>query len=323
MRDLLGFIALTKKVKLRFYSGDRNNVVLSLSMVRIAGAREAKMKLASCTVKGRKCYGMITDAGLQTPQESFLKQYPDLKSMLAAGVLSEFAAALGETVPLEQLTFEPPILRPEKIMAVGMNYLEHIKEMGREPPRYPTVFVRYPDSLVGHGHNLVRPRVSDNYDYEGELAIIIGKPARYVSKVDALDYVAGYTCLNDGSMRDFQRHGSQFTPGKNFPCSGSCGPWMVTTDEIPDPSVLQLTTRLNDAVMQSAPVSDMRFNVQDIIEYCSTFTTLQPGDILTTGTPSGVGAGRSPQVWLKPGDHISVTIDGIGELKNEVIDEPG
>ena len=281
------------------------------------------MKLASCTVRGRKCYGMMTNGGLQAPHETFLKQYPDLQSMLAAGVFAEFAAALGETVPFEHLTFEPPILRPEKILAVGMNYLEHIKEMGREPPDYPTVFVRYPDSLVGHGHPLMRPRVSDNYDYEGELAIIIGKPARYVSKEHALDYVAGYTCLNDGSVRDFQRHGSQFTPGKNFPCSGACGPWMVTADEIPDPSVLQLTTRLNDAVVQSAPVSDMRFNVQDIIAYCSTFTTLQPGDVLTTGTPSGVGAGRSPQVWLKPGDHISVTIDGIGELKNEVIDEPG
>jgi len=280
------------------------------------------MKLASCRVLGRKCYGMITDAGLQVPDEFFLNQYPDLKSMLAAGALNEFVAALGETLRLEKITFEPPILQPEKILAVGVNYMAHIKEMGREPPDYPVVFMRYPDSLVGHGAQLIRPRVSDQYDYEGELAVIIGKPARYVGKADALDYVAGYTCLNDGSVRDFQRHGSQFTPGKNFPCSGACGPWIVTADEIPDPSLLQLTTRLNDAVVQSAPVSDMRFSVQEIIAYCSTFTTLQPGDILTTGTPGGVGAGRSPQVWLKPGDHISVTIDKIGELKNEVIDEP-
>jgi len=265
---------------------------------------------------------MITDAGLQVPDEFFLNQYPDLKSMLAAGALNEFVAALGETLRLEKITFEPPILQPEKILAVGVNYMAHIKEMGREPPDYPVVFMRYPDSLVGHGAQLIRPRVSDQYDYEGELAVIIGKPARYVGKADALDYVAGYTCLNDGSVRDFQRHGSQFTPGKNFPCSGACGPWIVTADEIPDPSLLQLTTRLNDAVVQSAPVSDMRFSVQEIIAYCSTFTTLQPGDILTTGTPGGVGAGRSPQVWLKPGDHISVTIDKIGELKNEVIDEP-
>ncbi len=180
---------------------------------------------------------------------------------------------------------------PEKILAVGMNYMVHIKEMGREPPDYPAVFIRYPDSLVGHGQLLVRPRVSEQYDYEGELAVIIGKPARYVAAAEALSYVAGYTCLNDGSIRDFQRHGSQFTPGKNFPCSGACGPWMVTADEIPDPSVLELTTRLNDAVVQQSPISDMRFSVPDIIAYCSTFTTLQPGDIITTGTPGGVGAG--------------------------------
>jgi 2-keto-4-pentenoate hydratase/2-oxohepta-3-ene-1,7-dioic acid hydratase in catechol pathway len=279
------------------------------------------MKLASCMVLGRKCYGLIGNDGLHIPDSSFLTQYPDLKSMLAAGALAEFQSCLGDAVPLEQLTFEPPIVQPEKILAVGMNYLEHIKEMGREPPDYPTVFVRFADSLVGHGAPLIRPRASDNYDFEGELAIIIGKPARSVSKEAALDYVAGYTCLNDGSVRDFQRHGSQFTPGKNFPCSGACGPWMVTADEIPDPSVLLLTTRLNGTVVQNAPVSDMRFNVQDIIAYCSTFTTLQPGDVLTTGTPSGVGAGRTPPVWLRPGDRISVTIDQIGELKNEVIEE--
>ena len=279
------------------------------------------MKLASCTMQGRATYGVIVNNDLQIPSDEFLKHHPDLKSVLAAGAAQDLLAAVGERVALEKLSFEPPVTHPEKILAVGMNYMEHIQEMGREPPDYPAVFIRYPDSLVGHGQLLVRPRVSDKYDYEGELAAIIGKPARYVAAAEALNYVAGYTCLNDGSIRDFQRHGSQFTPGKNFPCSGACGPWMVTADEIPDPSVLELTTRLNGAVVQQSPVSDMRFSVADIIAYCSTFTTLQPGDIITTGTPGGVGAGRSPQVWLSEGDRVSVEINGIGVLKNEVADE--
>ena len=283
--------------------------------------RGISMKLASCTMQGRATYGVIVNNDLQIPSDEFLKHHPDLKSVLAAGAAQDLLAAVGERVALEKLSFEPPVTHPEKILAVGMNYMEHIQEMGREPPDYPAVFIRYPDSLVGHGQLLVRPWVSDKYDYEGELAAIIGKPARYVAAAEALNYVAGYTCLNDGSIRDFQRHGSQFTPGKNFPCSGACGPWMVTADEIPDPSVLELTTRLNDAVVQQSPVSDMRFSVADIIAYCSTFTTLQPGDIITTGTPGGVGAGRSPQVWLSEGDRVSVEINGIGVLKNEVADE--
>lgn len=280
------------------------------------------MKLASCTMQGRTTYGVVVNNDLQIPSDEFLKHHPDLKSVLAAGATQELLAAVGERVALDKLSFEPPVTHPEKILAVGMNYMVHIKEMGREPPDYPAVFIRYPDSLVGHGQLLVRPRVSEQYDYEGELAVIIGKPARYVDAAQALSYVAGYTCLNDGSIRDFQRHGSQFTPGKNFPCSGACGPWMVTADEIPDPSVLELTTRLNGAVVQQSPISDMRFSVPDIIAYCSTFTTLQPGDIITTGTPGGVAAGRSPQVWLREGDRVSVEINGIGVLKNEVADEP-
>mgnify|MGYP003691783557 FL=1 len=280
------------------------------------------MKLASCTMQGRTTYGVVVNNDLQIPSDEFLKHHPDLKSVLAAGATQELLAAVGERVALDKLSFDPPVTHPEKILAVGMNYMVHIKEMGREPPDYPAVFIRYPDSLVGHGQLLVRPRVSKQYDYEGELAVIIGKPARYVDAAEALSYVAGYTCLNDGSIRDFQRHGSQFTPGKNFPCSGACGPWMVTADEIPDPSVLELTTRLNGAVVQQSPISDMRFSVPDIIAYCSTFTTLQPGDIITTGTPGGVGAGRSPQVWLREGDRVSVEINGIGVLKNEVADEP-
>jgi len=279
------------------------------------------MKLASCAYQGRKGYGVVVDEGLHVPRDEFFQRHPDLKSALSAGVAEELMRALDEVIPLEQLTFDPPVTRPDKILAVGVNYMPHIEEMGRQKPDYPVVFMRYPDSLVGHGHSLIRPKVSDNFDYEGELAVIISKPARYVSAADALDYVAGYTCLNDGTIRDYQRHGSQFTPGKNFPASGACGPWMVTADEIPDPAALTLETRLNGAPVQQASVSELCFSVPQIIEYCSTFTTLQPGDIITTGTPGGVGAGRTPPLWLQPGDRISVEISGIGTLKNEVVDE--
>jgi 2-keto-4-pentenoate hydratase/2-oxohepta-3-ene-1,7-dioic acid hydratase in catechol pathway len=175
--------------------------------------------------------------------------------------------------------------------------------------------------MVGHDQPLVKTRMSEQYDYEGELAFVIGRPARYVRAEQALGYVGGYTCLMDGSVRDFQNHTSQFIAGKNFPRSGSVGPWFVTADEIPDPKALQLQTRLNGQIMQQAPVSDMHFGVAELLAYCSTFTRLAPGDILTTGTPSGVGFARKPPVWLKAGDVIEVEITGIGVLRNPVVAE--
>jgi 2-keto-4-pentenoate hydratase/2-oxohepta-3-ene-1,7-dioic acid hydratase in catechol pathway len=224
--------------------------------------------------------------------------------------------------------FLPVIPSPRKIICVGVNYLAHIREMGREPPAYPTLFVRYPDSLVGHGGVLRRPRESTHYDYEGELAIVIGRPARRVAAAEALASVAGYTCLLDGSVRDWQNHTTQFIPGKNFPATGSCGPWLVTTDEIPDPSRLHIETRINGQVMQSAPTSDLCFDVRRIVEYVSAFTPLSPGDVIATGTPSGVGFARKPPRWLVPGDVVEVSISGpggagIGTLRNVVADEAG
>jgi len=196
-----------------------------------------------------------------------------------------------------------------------------MKEMGREPPDYPWLFVRFADSQVGHLQPIIRPRASHKYDFEGEFAVIIGKRGRHVPRYDALEFVAGYSCFMDGSLRDFQNHGTQFTPGKNFRHSGSFGPWLVTADEIPDPGALNLETRLNGRVMQSAPLSDLRFGVAELIEYCSTFCELQPGDVISTGTPGGVGFARTPPVWLQPGDVLEVDVDGIGILRNEVIDE--
>jgi 2-keto-4-pentenoate hydratase/2-oxohepta-3-ene-1,7-dioic acid hydratase in catechol pathway len=196
-----------------------------------------------------------------------------------------------------------------------------MQEMGRAPPDYPWLFVRWPDSQVGHGQPIIRPTVSEQFDFEGELALVMGRTARHVQAKDALDYVAGYACFMDGSVRDWQRHGSQFTPGKNFYHSGSFGPWLVTVDEIPDPTQLTLETRLNGQTMQTAPISDLRFGIGELIEYCSTFSLLRPGDVISTGTTGGVGFARKPPVWMQPGDVIEIEISGIGVLRNRIADE--
>jgi 2-keto-4-pentenoate hydratase/2-oxohepta-3-ene-1,7-dioic acid hydratase in catechol pathway len=193
--------------------------------------------------------------------------------------------------------------------------------MGRERPSHPVLFVRFHDSIVGHGQPLLLPPSSVQFDYEGELAVVIGKRARRVRKEQALDYVAGYACFNDGSIRDFQRHSQQFTPGKNFHHSGSFGPWLVTTEEVPDPSKLTLTTRLNGQVVQHESVGELCFDIPQLIEYCSTWAELQPGDVIVTGTPGGVGAGRTPPLWMRNGDNVEVEISGIGVLRNPVVAE--
>ena len=207
-----------------------------------------------------------------------------------------------------------------KILCVGVNYRPHIEEMGREVPDYPVVFTRFPSSLVGDGETLVRPRVSEQYDFEGELAIVIGKPARHVRREDAFDYVGGYCCFMDGSVRDWQRHTMQFTAGKNFEGSGAIGP-VVPAAEIADPTTLRLTTRVNGDVMQQGRIADLVFDIPYLVEYCSTFTRLGPGDVIATGTPGGVGAARRPPRWLREGDVVEVDIGGIGVLTNTVRDE--
>jgi len=281
------------------------------------------MKLASLRDGATATWGLVQGEGVQLPPPDLHRRFPGLRDVLAAGALPEIPALLAP-VPsrrLAGLRFDPVIPAPARIICVGINYLEHIHEMGREKPDFPTLFTRFPDSLVGHGEALVRPRLSAEYDYEGELAIVIGKPARYVPAAQALDYVAGYTCFLDGSVRDWQRHTTQFIPGKNFPATGGCGPWLVTTDEIPDPARLQLKTRVNGEVLQAAPISDLCFDVRRIIEYCSSFCQLNPGDIIATGTPSGVGVARKPPRWLTPGDLVEVDISGIGILRHRVISE--
>lgn len=215
-----------------------------------------------------------------------------------------------------------PIGLAGKILCVGLNYADHQREMKRERPRRPTIFTRFADTLVGAGEPLVAPTATGSFDYEGELAVVIGATGRRVSEDDALALIAGYTLFNDGSMRDYQRHSTQFTPGKNFPRSGAIGPWVVTPDELSDGfGDRVLTTRLNDVVVQQAPLSDMLYSVAELIAYCSEWTELRPGDVIATGTPGGVGAARTPQLWMRPGDTVEVELAGIGSLINPIVAE--
>jgi len=268
-------------------------------------------------------YGTVKDGVIRAVPKEFRTVYPDLKSVIAAEKLAEAAevAASGEPLDTNTIRFEPVIPNPGKILGIGMNYLAHIKEMGREPPKYPALFVRFPDSLVGHRQPVIRPAASTQYDFEGELAVIIGRTGRHIRAGQAFDYVAGYACFLDGSVRDYQRHTSQFVAGKNFYRSGAFGPWLVTTDQIPDPTILSLRTRINGEVLQQGKVSDLYIKIEDLIEYVSTICQLNPGDVIATGTPGGVGAARDPQRWLEPGDTIEIDIDGIGILENRVVDE--
>lgn len=224
--------------------------------------------------------------------------------------------------PLAGLTLLPPVANPAKAFAIGLNYLDHAAESHFEPPKHPVVFQRYPSSWVAHEQPLVRPRVSTQFDYEAELVAVIGKPGRYIPKERALDHVAGYSLFNDGSIRDYQLRTNQWTLGKNFDNSGSFGPELVTADELPRGAVgLRITCRLNGETLQNANTADMIFDVATLVSVCSEAMALQPGDIIITGTPSGVGLARKPQVWMKAGDVCEVEVEGIGVLRNRIVDE--
>ena len=281
------------------------------------------MRLASYLLDKTACVGVVKDDGIIDLGKHDVGR--SLKHVLRSGLLERIrllAEDLPANVSINDVEFLPCVPNPGKIFCVGVNYRKHVLEMGRDLPDYPWVFTRTADSFVGHGANMIRPvSVSEQYDFEGELAVIIGRTAHRVAAADAWNYIAGYSCLNDGSIRDFQRHSGQFTPGKNFLHSGSLGPWLVSADEIEDASNLELETRLNGEVMQSASTGDLIFDIPRLIEYCSTFARLEPGDVIATGTPGGVGAARTPPVWMKPGDTIEVSISGIGVLRNIIADE--
>ena len=243
----------------------------------------------------------------------------------AAGLATVQAASSRATtrIPLSKIRYLPPIIDPAKAIAVGLNYVDHAAESPyKDAPKYPVLFHRFPQSWVAHGQPLVRPRVSEQFDYEGEMVVVIGKPGRYIAKSRALEHVAGYSIFNDGSIRDYQFKSTQWMMGKNFDATGAFGPEFVSADELPPAAAgLQLRTRVNGNVLQNANTRDMIFDVPTLVSVCSEAMTLSPGDIIISGTPSGVGFARKPPIFLKAGDTCEIEIEGIGTLRNSVVDE--
>jgi 2-keto-4-pentenoate hydratase/2-oxohepta-3-ene-1,7-dioic acid hydratase in catechol pathway len=280
------------------------------------------MKLASYVVDGAEQFGVVQDDGVITMNHLFGARAASLRDALAADMLPQIRDAARNARPehkLSDIKFLPVIPNPDKIACAGINYRSHASETGREIPKQPSMFLRLANTLVGHEGEMIRPTVSQNFDFEGELAVVIGRGGRHIPADRALDHVAGYTCFVDGSVRDYQKF--SVTSGKNFPSTGPLGPWMVTTDEIPDPTKLTLMTRLNGQEMQRSGTDLLIYSIPHIISFCSDFTTLTPGDVLATGTPEGVGHRRNPQVWMKPGDVLEVEITSIGTLRSRIVDE--
>jgi len=277
------------------------------------------MKLLSFAADGKGYFGAVSGDGIVTLNDKVGQ--PTLRAALAAGAMEAMrkAADAKPDRKLGDIRFLPVIPGPNKILCAGINYRSHAAETGRELPKQPSMFARFTDTLVGHDGELIRPKISDNFDFEGELAVVIGKGGRHIKPERALDHVAGYTCFVDGSVRDYQKF--SVTSGKNFPGTGPLGPWLVTTDEIPDPGKLTLSTRLNGKEVQHSPTDLLIYSIPHIIAFCSDFTALSPGDVIATGTPEGVGQRRTPPLWMKSGDVLEVEITGIGILRAHVVDE--
>ena len=282
------------------------------------------MKFVSFTADSWSSYGIAHDRGIFDLGVRLGDIVPDLKTYIEArerGLLAPVPSTSAADYRSDEVTYDPVIPLPGKIICVGLNYEEHRVETGRPESSHPSLFTRFADTLIGHRAPIIRPSVSSALDYEGELAVVIGREGFRVPRDKALDIVAGYACFNEGTLRDWQRHTHQFTPGKNFPNTGAFGPELVTPDEIGRFSDLRIETRLNGSVMQSAKLGDMIFSVPHIIEYVTAFTPLSPGDVIATGTPGGVGFKREPPLYMKPGDVVEVTIERVGHLVNDVRDE--
>lgn len=279
------------------------------------------MRLVSFVHKGMPRYGLVEGDGVVDLTQR-LGEYTGVKALLAAGPAKaeRFVGRGRADHALADLAFRPVVPDPDKILCVGINYDAHRAETGRPKSAYPTIFTRFANCQVGHGQPILRPRESERLDFEGEIAIVIGKSGRRIPRERAFDHIAGYACYNDASVRDFQGHTSQFTPGKNFMGTGAFGPWLVTRDEIEDPAGLVLTTRLNGIEMQRAASSEMTFFFDALVTYCSLFTELVPGDVIVTGTPAGVGQARNPPVFMRAGDQVEVEVSGVGVLRNPVTD---
>jgi 2-keto-4-pentenoate hydratase/2-oxohepta-3-ene-1,7-dioic acid hydratase in catechol pathway len=273
------------------------------------------------TAKGAS-YGAVVDKGIVDLGRRLGNRYPDLKSLIAGNGFGEAAKLLSEKPDFrkEEIGWLPVIPNPGKIVCVGLNYQDHVAETGRDNTEQPAIFLRVAESQVGHGQPIIRPRESTHLDFEAEIAVIVGTPGRRISQADAWKHIAGYSCYNDGSVRDWQRHTIQWTAGKNFAQTGAFGPWMVSADEIPPNTKMTLSCRLNGERMQHATTEQMIFRIPKIIEYVSAWTPLAPGDVLVTGTPGGVGARRNPPLWMKPGDKVEIEIDKVGILENTIAD---
>jgi len=285
------------------------------------------MKLVSFRANGRESFGAVKGDGIVDLGARLAARAPSLRELLANGLLDD-AERLAEgepaSVALDAVEYLPPIPRPGKILCVGVNYAERHEEYrdGAPPPAYPSIFMRTPASFVGHRAPLLRPPESREFDYEGEVALVIGRHARRVAGPAALDVVAGITCANDGTLRDWVRHGKfNVTPGKNFERSGAMGPWLCTLDEAGPLGDLSVTTMVNGDRRQHDTTAHLIFSIPALIAYVSTFTALEPGDVILTGTPPGAGARRTPPVFLQPGDIVEVTVGPVGTLVNRVEDE--
>lgn len=284
-------------------------------------------RFASFTRNGQAGYGIIAETGVIDLSARFGTDYPTLQSVVEAGALrrlEEASRGLQPDFPVSEITYEIPLLTPEKLICVGVNFPDRNEEYkdGQQAPSNPSLFIRFPRSFTGHDRPLIRPPESPQLDYEGEIVIVIGKGGRRIAEADALDHIAALTLCNEGTIRDWVRHAKfNVTQGKNFDRTGSIGPWLVPYRDESQLADIRLVTRVNGEVRQEDRTSRMIFSFRKIINYISTFTTLVPGDVIVTGTPTGAGARFDPPVWLKPGDVIEVEADGIGILRNTVADE--
>lgn len=284
------------------------------------------LRLASFRVNGRTSYGAVTDKGLVDIGRKLSAKYPTLLDVLRANAIGEARQAMSGQPDhqLSDVEMLIPIVAPEKIICVGINYPERNEEYkdGRPSPKYPNLFVRFRSSFVGHDQPLVRPKVSDKFDYEGEIVLVIGREGRNVPKEEALKMIGGLTLGNEGSVRDWVRHGTlNVTQGKNFDRSGSLGPWVVPAEDVDPGKGLHLTTKVNGELRQDDNTAHLTWDFAWLINYISTFTTLHPGDMIMTGTPTGAGGHHTPPKWLKPGDVVEVGVPEIGVLRNSVVDE--
>ena len=282
------------------------------------------MKLISFLHHNTPSYGIVQGDDVLNLTPILGAQAPDLKSLIAHNMLDQAAKALAShktDLKFADLHLLPVITNPNKIVCVGLNYADHVRETGRELTESPALFLRVSESQIGHGQNIVRPPESHRLDYEGEIAVVIGKGGRRISEADSWSHIAGYSCYNDGSIRDWQVSTTQWTAGKNFWRTGGFGPWMVTADEIKPDQKMTLITRLNGQELQRATTDMMIHSIPRQIAYISTFIPLEPGDVIVTGTPGGVGNKRTPQVFMKPGDVVEIEVDAVGILRNGIVDD--